>query len=122
MARVAVEGTDIVVRLAWWEKLAARRRGLRVPVAALRGVHVEPDWWRALRGAHVRGIWIPERLYAGIRQLPDGQDFAVIRERGPVLCVELRRSAPFRRLALSVPEPDEALRALRPYVPHDRLR
>jgi hypothetical protein len=117
MARVVVEGTDIVVRLAWWEKLAARRRGLRVPVAALRGVYIEPDWWRALRGVRGRGVWIPERLSAGARQLPYGQDFAVVRVGGPVLCVELRHSAPFRRLALSVPDPEETLRALQPHVP-----
>lgn len=120
MARVVVEGTDIVVRLAWWEKLAARRRGLRVPVAALRGVYVEPDWWRALRGVHGRGVWIPEKLYAGVRQLPYGKDFAVVREGGAVLCVELSRSAPFRRLALSVADPEGVLRALQPYVSRGR--
>jgi hypothetical protein len=121
MARVVVEGADIVVRLAWWEKLAARCRGLRTPVTALRDVYIEPDWWRALRGVQGRGVWIPEKLCAGVRQLPHGKDFAVVRGGGEVLCVELNRSAPFRRLALSVPDPEGALRALRRHVPRGRL-
>ncbi|MGW0551441.1 hypothetical protein [Streptomyces altiplanensis] len=31
MARVVLEGSDIVVRLSWFEKPAARRRGVRAP-------------------------------------------------------------------------------------------
>lgn len=120
MDRVVVEDHDIVVRLAWWEKLAARRREVRVPVSALRQVHIEPDWWRALRGECGRGVWIPGRC-VGTRRLPDGQDFVTVRVDQPVLCVELRRGAPFRRVAVSVPDPDEVLRTLLPLVPEDRL-
>lgn len=121
MARVVVEGTDIVVRLSWLEKVAARRREVRVPVSALRQVHVEPDWWRALRGVPGKGIWIPAQLCVGTRRLQEGNDFAAVRADGPVLCVELRRSAPFSRLAISVPDPEEPMRALLPLVPRDRL-
>jgi hypothetical protein len=121
MARVTVEGAEIVVRLSPREKLAARRRQLRVPLSALREVRVEPDWWRALRGRRGRGIWIPDRLYVGIRVLPDGQDFAVIKPGEPVLCVELRRGTSFGRLAVSDPDPERAVRELRPFVPTDRL-
>ncbi|MFE7042745.1 hypothetical protein ACFU9X_25875 [Streptomyces atratus] len=121
MARVVVEGTDIVVRLSWREKAAARHRDVRVPVSALRRLYVEPDWWRALRGGRGRGTWIPGRLCAGIRHLREGQDFAWVRAGRPVLCVELRRGAPFSRLAISVPDAEEAMRALLPLVPRDRL-
>ncbi|MET9378493.1 hypothetical protein ACFYV5_31705 [Streptomyces sp. NPDC003035] len=121
MARVAVEGAEIVVRLSLREQLAARRRQLRVPLSALREVRVEPDWWRALRGRRGRGVWIPDRLYVGIRVLPDGQDFAVIKPGEPVLCVELRRGTAFGRLAVSDPDPERAVRELRPFVPTDRL-
>ncbi|MEV6654541.1 hypothetical protein [Streptomyces sp. NPDC051219] len=121
MARVAVQGTDIVVRLSWWEMVAARRREVRVPVSALREVHVEPDWWRALRGVCAKGAWIPARFCVGTRHLRDRIDFAAVRPDGPVLCVDLRRSAPFSRLAVSVPDPQEAMRALLPLVPRGRL-
>lgn len=36
MARVVVEGTDIVVRLSWWEKVVTRHGDVRVPGSALR--------------------------------------------------------------------------------------
>ncbi|MFI9583608.1 hypothetical protein ACIHCQ_17560 [Streptomyces sp. NPDC052236] len=121
MARVVVEGTDIVVRLSWWEKVAARRREVRVPVSALRQVHIEPDWWRALRGEAGKGAWIPARVCVGTRQLPEGKDFAAVRAAGPVLCVELLPSAPYSRLAVSVRDPAAAMRALLPLVPRDRV-
>ncbi|MFD9030704.1 hypothetical protein ACFVZW_06005 [Streptomyces sp. NPDC059567] len=121
MARVTVEGTDIVVRLSLREKLAARRRRLRVPLTALREVRVEPDWWRALRGLRGRGLWIPDRLCVGTRVLPDGEDFAVVVPGRPVVCVELRRGAAYGRLAVSDPDPERAVRELRPYVPTDWL-
>ncbi|MEU9860757.1 hypothetical protein AB0D99_07775 [Streptomyces sp. NPDC047971] len=121
MARVTVEGDDIVVRLSLRERLAARRGQVRVPLTALREVRVEPDWWRALRGSRGRGLWIPDRLCVGTRLLPDGEDFAVVEPGTPVVCVELRRDAPYGRLAVSDPDPDRAVRELRPHVPTDRL-
>ncbi|MEU8522792.1 hypothetical protein [Streptomyces sp. NBC_01216] len=121
MARVVIDDTDLVVRLSLRETLGARRREVRVPLAALREVYVEPDWWRALRGRCGRGMWVPGRLCVGVRLLPDGRDFAVVREGAPVVCVELRRSAPYGRLAVSDPDPEGVLGALLPHVPADRL-
>ncbi|MEU8531370.1 hypothetical protein AB0C77_38245 [Streptomyces sp. NPDC048629] len=122
MARVTVEDdTDIVVHLAPWEKLAARRGDIRVPVTALREVHLEPDWWRALRGLRGRGLWIPDRIAVGIRVLPDGEDFAAIRAGHPVVCLELRRTYRFARVSVHVTDTEGTLRALEPYVPRDRL-
>ena len=114
MARVVVDGGDIVVRLSWWEKAAARRRDVRVPESALRRAYVEPDWWRALRGERERGTCLPGRLCAGLRRHHEGQDFTLVRSGGPVLCLELHRSAPLSRLAVSVPDPQETLRTLSP--------
>lgn len=121
MARVVVKANEIVVRLSWWEKAAARRREVRVPVSALRQVHIERDWWRALRGVTGKGTWIPARLSMGVRHFGEETDFAAVRADGPVLCVELRRSAPFSRLAVSVSDPEETMRDLLPLVPRDRL-
>lgn len=118
MARVLVQGSDIVVRLSWWEKLLTRRRDVRVPLSALRRVYLQPDWWRALRGTCGRGTWIPARRCAGVRHVGQTKDFVVIRADGPVLCVELDASAPFSRLAVSDPDPREALRSLEPDVPY----
>ncbi|MGW0936688.1 hypothetical protein [Streptomyces sp. NPDC002666] len=114
MARVLIEGTDIVVRLSWWEKAAARHRDVRVPASVLRHVYVEPDWWRALRGERESGTCVPGRLCAGIRNHREGQDFTLVRSGGPVLCVEMHRSSPLSRLAVSVPDAEETRRTLSP--------
>ncbi|MEU6512415.1 hypothetical protein [Streptomyces sp. NPDC046942] len=101
MARMLVDGDDLVVRLAWWERVAVRRGEVRVPLAAVRRVTVERDWWRALRGIHQRGVHIPGALCLGTRGHQGGKDFVAVRPGRPVLCVELWPSAPFRLLAVA---------------------
>jgi len=115
MARLVVEGDDLIVDLSWWEKAAARRRDVRVPVAAIHQVRVERDWWRALRGVRGRGTWIPGVLSYGIRPHPLGKDFTAVRVRAqrPVVCVDLWRPSPYTRLAVTDPDPDGTARAIR---------
>lgn len=102
MARVLLKDDDLVVRLSWWEKAAAHHGTVRVPLTAVRRVTVESDWWRALRGVALHGVWIPGVLSAGTRGHAGGQDFVALRPGRPVVCVELRSSAPFAFLAVSV--------------------
>ncbi|MGW0366725.1 hypothetical protein [Streptomyces sp. NPDC002990] len=118
MARVVVREPYIVVRLSWWEKILARRREVTVPLHALRRVYIQPDWWRVLRGSCGRGVWIPARRCIGVRHLGEVKDFVAVRADTPVLCVELGATAPFSRLAVSDPQPQEPLRALAPRIPH----
>ncbi|WP_228044584.1 hypothetical protein [Streptomyces ferrugineus] len=102
MARILVRDDDLVVRLSWREKAAGHHRGnVRVPLSDVCRVTVEPDWWRALRGAPLHGVWIPGALCVGTRSHPGGQDFVAIHPGRPVVCVELRPTAPFRLLAVS---------------------
>ncbi|MFB7631102.1 hypothetical protein ACFC0M_09150 [Streptomyces sp. NPDC056149] len=118
MARLLISGAELVVRLAWWEKAVGRHGTVRVPVAAVRRVAVEPDWWRALRGRRRRGLWIPDTLCLGIREHAGGRDFVAIRPRSPVVCVELRAAAaPFGLLAVTVAHPRAATERLRRQLP-----
>ncbi|WP_151478781.1 hypothetical protein [Streptomyces albicerus] len=113
MARLVVDGEDIVVRLSWREKAATRCRDVRIPLTAVKDVRVEPDWWRALRGGRRRGRYSPGRFCVGEWQHRDGRDFVALNASDPVVCVDLRRSAPFARLAVSVTDPDEITRTIR---------
>lgn len=108
MAGIVVQDNDLVVRLSWWEKAAAHRGSVRVPLAAVCRVTVEPDWWRALRGAALYGVWIPGVLCVGARGHSGGQDFVAIRPGRSVVCVELRSSASFSLLAVSMRDDVEA--------------
>ncbi|MCX4695349.1 hypothetical protein [Streptomyces sp. NBC_01408] len=117
MPRVSVEGSEVVVRLSFRERMAVRRSGFRVPVAALRQVGVESSWWRVLRGAPGRGSWHPGRC-VGFRRLPEGgADFVAVRADRPALLLELDPGAPLRRLALSVADAEGTRRALLAVMP-----
>ena len=103
MAHLAIRDEELIVELAWWEKLATRRRNVTVPLTAVENVTVEPAWWRVLRGAPGRGIWIPDTLYLGVRERDGASDFLAIRPgQGQVTCVDLRPTgSPFHRVAVS---------------------
>ena len=113
MARLTVDGDDLVLRLSWRERLAAGRREIRVPRTAVRDVRVEPDWWRGLRGVPQRGRWRPGGG-VGERRHPYGTDFVVVRAPDPVVLVDLRPAAPFVRLAVSAPDPGHVVRTVGP--------
>ncbi|NLU73856.1 hypothetical protein HCC61_14405 [Streptomyces sp. HNM0575] len=117
LPRLLAEGDDLVVRLPWWQKAAARHGDVRVPLAAVRRVVIEHDWWRALRGVARRGVWIPGGLYVGIRRLPRQTDFVAFRPGGPVVCLEAGPDSPYRLLSVSVAEPESVARWLRARAP-----
>ncbi|MEU8971995.1 hypothetical protein AB0D11_22430 [Streptomyces monashensis] len=101
MARILVDGDELVVRPLWWERVAVRHGDVRVPLAAVRRVTVEGDWWRTLRGVQRGGLRIPGVLCLGTRGHQGGRDFVAVRPGSPVVCVELGPSAPFCLLAVS---------------------
>jgi len=111
MARLMVEGDNVVVRLGWREQLQARRREVRVPLSLVKDVRIEPDWWRPLRGKHRRGRSSPNRL-VGDRVHPLGLDFVAVRAGAPVVVLESWRGAPFARVAVSVPDSEAASTAV----------
>ncbi|MEU6282126.1 hypothetical protein [Streptomyces sp. NPDC047028] len=101
-----VRDDDLVVRLSWWERLLARHGDLRVPLDGVSRVIVEPDWWRALRGAAGRGVWVPGVLCLGVRGHHGGRDFVAVRPGRPVVCVVVWPPADYALLAVSVPAGD----------------
>ncbi|MET9962276.1 hypothetical protein ABZ128_25000 [Streptomyces sp. NPDC006326] len=116
MARVTVEGGELVVRLSLRESLAARRREVRVPLSSLRRVEVESSWWRVLRGVPGHGSWRPGRCL-GVRHAPGGDDFVAVKAQGPVLCMELAGEGALRRVAVSVPDARRLCEELSAFLP-----
>ncbi|MEU3987856.1 hypothetical protein AB0F24_05580 [Streptomyces platensis] len=107
MARLTVNGDELVMGLAWWEKLIVRHGDVRVPLAAVERVSVQPDWWRALRGIRVRtrALAVPGALCLGVWRHGTGQDFLALRRprRSLTVVVDLRPAAPYARVAVSCP-------------------
>ncbi|MFF4755083.1 hypothetical protein ACWD5R_28520 [Streptomyces sp. NPDC002514] len=115
MARLVVEGQDLVLRLSGPERLLVRRpRAVRIPWAAVRDAAVEPDWWRALRGLPRFGRWLPDRFCVGEWRHHEGRDLVAVREHGPVVVVDLWPGrARYARLVVSVAGPEGVVRAVR---------
>ncbi|CAM5265533.1 MULTISPECIES: hypothetical protein [Streptomyces] len=109
MARLLMDGDDLVVRLSWGERLRARRREVRLPDAVIKDAWSEPDWWRALRGVPEHGRLRPARPLGEWRH-PRGRDFVALRSGYPAVVVDLwptPSTAHLSRVAVSVP-PEEA--------------
>ncbi|MBD0693950.1 hypothetical protein [Streptomyces sp. CBMA123] len=114
MARLLVDGDDLVVRLTWWERIVTRRREVRAPLEAVTAVEVQPDRWRALRGIRISGLAVPGALCLGVWRHKDGRDFVALRgHRHPVLRVELRPPAPFAGIAVETDDPHGTAAELR---------
>ncbi|MFH9347677.1 hypothetical protein [Kitasatospora sp. NPDC017646] len=106
MARLLVDGDDLVVRLAWWERIVTRRREVRVPLDTVTTVEVQSDRWRALRGVRDGGLAVPGALCLGVWRHKDGRDFVALRGHAhAVLRVGLRPPAPFAGLAVETDDP-----------------
>ncbi|MEU9041057.1 MULTISPECIES: hypothetical protein [unclassified Kitasatospora] len=100
MAVLTVDGQDLVVDLAWWERLAAGTGRIRIPLAAVESVTATRQPWRLLRGTRERGLLIPGRLCAGIWRHSRGRDLVALRPFGAsAVGIDLRPPAPYARIA-----------------------
>ncbi|MFJ9846686.1 hypothetical protein ACIRYZ_40890 [Kitasatospora sp. NPDC101155] len=101
MARLTIEGADLVVRLRWWERLAAWSGPVRVSLTAVEKVTITREPWRVLRGARERGVLVPGRLCLGVWRHPGGRDFVALRPlTDVVVSIDLRRPSVYARIAV----------------------
>jgi len=112
MAKLIVDGPDLVVRLSSLEKLGAMHGDVRVPLSTVQSAEVEPHPWGALRGIRV-GTGIPGVIALGIRRFAHGQDFTAVVGGKPAVRVDLSEASPFSRLVVSVDDPDSTLASIR---------
>ena len=112
MARLFVDGPDLVVGLSWLEKLGAVHGNVRVPLSAGRSAVAEPNPWDALRGVKLAGTGIPGVAVLGTRHSSGSQDFAALVGRRPAIRVELTNDAPYAQLLVSVSDAESTLAAI----------
>ena len=56
MARLTIDGDELVLGFGLRDRLAIRVGRLRVPLASVTGVAVQEEPWRCLRGRRERGL------------------------------------------------------------------
>lgn len=112
MAKLSVEGDDLVLSLSPPEKLLALHGNVRVPLSAVRSLALEPRAWSAMRGVRL-GTSIPGLLFYGTRRHVDGKDFGAVLARRPIVGVDLGERSPFACLIVSVRDADITAAAVR---------
>jgi hypothetical protein len=105
MANVAIEGSDLVVQLSFWEKIGALRSGVRVSLGSVRQARATSEPWAELRGIRAPGTGIPSVIMLGTTRGGFGKDFCAIYRGKPAVIVDLAGEE-FRRLLLSVEQPE----------------
>jgi hypothetical protein len=113
MAKLIVDGPDLVVRLSPLEKLGAFHRDVRVPLRAVRSAQAEPHPWQAVRGIRLAGTGIPGVAVLGTRYFKSGRDFVVLVARRPAIRIELSDEAPYEQLLVSAKDPESTLAQIR---------
>ena len=107
MATIAVDGSDLVVRLSALEKIGALRGNIRLPLASVRVVRVSNTPWSELRGIRAPGTGVPGLISLCTRRGPGVHDFAAVYGRRPALVVEMS-GVSFDRLVVSCADAAEA--------------
>jgi len=106
MARLAVEGDTVVLRLSRLERLGGLVGGdIVVPRDAVTAVRVAPDPRRELRGIRAPGTGWPGKIALGHRRGDGIHDFAAVYGNRPSVVVELTGRR-FDRLVVSCEDPD----------------
>jgi hypothetical protein len=112
VARLDVDGDELVLDLSGLEKAEGFHGSIRVPVSAVRDLRYVEDPWSELRGMRAPGTGLPGVVAVGTRRGSGYKDFAAIHGKGPGILVELE-GAEFERLVVSADDASEAAALLR---------
>jgi hypothetical protein len=114
VARLVVTPTTLEYELSGWEKVGACRGDLVVPRSEVLDVRAVPSVWSAVRGIRAPGYGMPGHRMLGTWRYKGGKDFVDARYGQAGVVVELSPHERFRRLVLTVPDPDATVRDLTP--------
>jgi hypothetical protein len=105
MARLEVEGAELVLRLSGCEKIGALHGDIRVARTSVRAVTVSEQPWKVVRGIRAPGTGCPGLIMLGTTRGRGWKDFNAVYRRRPVVVVDLDGHT-FARLVVTS---DEAL-------------
>jgi hypothetical protein len=100
VAKLAIEGSSLVVRLSALEKLGALSGDVEVPLARVVGARVTDRPYAELRGLRV-GTGVPFVIVLGRMIYGSGKDFVAVYGTGRTVIVELAEGSPYRRIFVS---------------------
>ena len=113
MAELVKQGSELVLELSFWEKLAALHSNPRIPVDSVEKVEFFDELWGSdtLRGVRAPGTAIPYViLYATLRGR-GYRDFVAMKGRGEGVVLTLK-SGPFARWIFTLKQPKAEISGL----------
>jgi hypothetical protein len=114
VARLVVEGDELLLHLSRWERIGAVSGDLRFPRSAVTAVTTTSPAFAAVHGIRIMGTGIPGKVALGLRRVSGGnREFVAVygRDAGSVL-VDLAGQR-FTRLVVSAPDPQTMAAAVR---------
>ena len=113
MAKVVIDGNELVLQLSFWEKMGALHSSPRAARSALTSVESVEQLWRSdvLRGIRAPGTAFPYVVLLGTLRGRRYKDFVAMKGRGQG-CVLTFSSGPFERWIFTIRQPESELSGL----------
>jgi hypothetical protein len=113
LAEISAQSDDLCLSLSRQERLMAFHGDVRIPLASVQRVLLEPDPWGALRGIRAPGTGIPGVVAYGVRRMTgERPDFAAVHGKQPAVRVWLDQRSPFAQLLVTVPDAEDSVRQI----------
>jgi hypothetical protein len=113
LAEISAQSDELYLSLSRQERLMAFHGDVRIPLASVQRVSLEPDPWGALRGIRAPGTGIPGVVAYGVRRMTgERPDFAAVHGREPAVRVWLDQRSPFAQLLVTVSDAENSVRQI----------
>jgi hypothetical protein len=116
MARLQIDGDELVLRFSRLEKLGAFRGDVRVALDDVREVSVTDNPFSEVRGVRAPGAGWPRRLALGTFRQLRGHEIYALYGRRPAVIVALRGTRP-RRLIVTADDAEAVAERIRAALP-----
>ena len=104
MARVSIDGRDLVVEIEGLDKLLALKRRLVIPLAKVRGATADPGIVAEPKGMHAPGTHVPGVLAAGTFRQNGERVFWNVQDGTRAVVIEIADNY-YVRLVIEVDDP-----------------
>jgi hypothetical protein len=108
MAKLRIEGDELVVHLSGWERFGAFHGHVRVPLAQVTEVRSVEAATRELYGLRIPGTGLPGVIALGTWRRRGAKDFVAAYRRRPGVVIDLD-GHDFARIVVSGVVPEEVL-------------
>ncbi|MDT5024664.1 MAG: hypothetical protein QOE61_1090 [Micromonosporaceae bacterium] len=108
MARLSINGDDLVVEIEGLDKLWALKSRLVIPLANVRGATADPGMIRQPKGFRAPGARVPGVITAGTFHLDGERVFWDVRNADKAVVIELADER-YARLVIEVADPRAAV-------------